>query len=82
MRNFYSLFGHDILCSVQIVGFRVEPMSIKHSWEGDAEYVPGQTVLKTCNDQTPPSNDPKNYQSGTLHHRTFLNCTKGSVLRD
>ena len=38
-------------------------MSIKHSWEGDANYVPGQTILKTCNDQTPPTNDPKNYQT-------------------
>lgn len=41
-------------------------MSIKHSWEGDAEYVQGQTVLKTCNDQIVPSNDAKNYQSGTM----------------
>ena len=52
--------------NIQIVGFRVEPMSIKHSWEGDAEYVQGQTVLKTCNDQIVPSNDAKNYQSGTM----------------
>eukprot|EP00596_Hydrurales_sp_CCMP1899_P000605 CAMPEP_0119047608 /NCGR_PEP_ID=MMETSP1177-20130426/54148_1 /TAXON_ID=2985 /ORGANISM="Ochromonas sp, Strain CCMP1899" /LENGTH=528 /DNA_ID=CAMNT_0007022411 /DNA_START=109 /DNA_END=1692 /DNA_ORIENTATION=- len=49
--------------STKIVGFRVEPMSIKHSWEGDSPYVAGQTVLKTCNSQTPPTNDPKNYQS-------------------
>ena len=57
-------------------------MSIKHSWEGDADYVPGQTVLKTCNDQTPPSNDPKNYQSGTLHQSTFCYFKKYSLLHD
>ena len=40
-------------------------MSIRHSWEGEADYIPGQTVLRTCNDQILPSNDAKNYQSGT-----------------
>jgi transmembrane 9 superfamily protein 2/4 len=48
--------------TTKIVGFRVEPMSIKHQWEGDT-FVPGTTVLKTCNAMTPPTNDPKNYQS-------------------
>jgi transmembrane 9 superfamily protein 2/4 len=48
--------------STKIVGFRVEPMSIKHSWEGD-DVVPGQTVLSTCNAMTLATNDPKNYQS-------------------
>jgi len=46
--------------TTKIVGFRVEPMSIKHAWEGD--FVPGQTVLTTCNAMTPPQNDPRNYQ--------------------
>eukprot|EP00596_Hydrurales_sp_CCMP1899_P006807 CAMPEP_0119040508 /NCGR_PEP_ID=MMETSP1177-20130426/10451_1 /TAXON_ID=2985 /ORGANISM="Ochromonas sp, Strain CCMP1899" /LENGTH=393 /DNA_ID=CAMNT_0007005619 /DNA_START=471 /DNA_END=1649 /DNA_ORIENTATION=- len=49
--------------NTKIVGFRVEPMSIKHTWEGDGAYVPGQTVLKTCNSQTQPTDDPKAYQS-------------------
>lgn len=40
-------------------------MSIRHSWEGEADFIPGQTVLRTCNDQILPSNDAKNYQSGT-----------------
>jgi transmembrane 9 superfamily protein 2/4 len=48
--------------TTKIVGFRVEPMSIKHSWEGEG-FVPGTTVLKTCNAMTPPTNDPKNYQT-------------------
>ena len=68
----YNPFLHSFPSSVfhvietQIVGFRVEPMSIRHSWEGDAEFVPGQTVLRTCNDQIVPSNDAKNYQSGIV----------------
>ena len=48
--------------TTKIVGFRVEPMSIKHTWEGD-DFKEGTTVLKTCNSQTPPTNDPKNYMS-------------------
>eukprot|EP01038_Epipyxis_sp_PR26KG_P016091 gene16091-21859_t len=48
--------------TTKIVGFRVEPMSIKHSWEG-ADFVQGQTVLNTCNAMTTPTNDAKNYQS-------------------
>jgi transmembrane 9 superfamily protein 2/4 len=52
--------GEDV--TTKIVGFRVEPMSIKHTWEGD-EFKEGTTVLKTCNSQTPPTNDPKNYMS-------------------
>jgi transmembrane 9 superfamily protein 2/4 len=46
--------------STKIVGFRVEPMSIKHQWEGK-EFVPGSTVLSTCNAMVPPTNDPRNY---------------------
>jgi hypothetical protein len=37
-------------------------MSIKHAWEG-SEFVPGQTILTTCNAMTPPTNDPRNYQN-------------------
>lgn len=48
--------------TTKIVGFRVEPMSIKHTWEG-SDFVPGQTILNTCNAMTPPTNDPRNYQS-------------------
>lgn len=48
--------------STKIVGFRVEPMSIKHNWEG-SEFKPGQTVLSTCNAMTPPKNTPQTYQS-------------------
>lgn len=47
----------------KIVGFRVEPMSIKHSWEGGGDVVPGTTVLSTCNAMNPGYNDPSNYQS-------------------
>jgi transmembrane 9 superfamily protein 2/4 len=47
--------------TTKIVGFRVEPMSIKHAYEG-TEVVPGQTVLSTCNAMTPPVNDPRNFQ--------------------
>lgn len=48
--------------TTKLVGFRVEPMSIKHSWEGE-EFIPGTTVLSTCNAMTPPTNDPRNFQS-------------------
>lgn len=46
----------------KIVGFRVEPMSIHHTWN-DAELVIGQTVLNTCNPMIPPVNDKNNYQT-------------------
>ena len=46
----------------KIVGFRVEPMSIKHSWS-DKEFDPQKTILSSCNSISPPVNDPKNYQS-------------------
>ena len=52
--------GEDV--TTKIVGFRVEPMSIKHQWEGDT-LVEGTTILKTCNSQTQPVNDPRNYMS-------------------
>lgn len=46
--------------TTKIVGFRVEPMSIKHTFEG-SDFTPGTTVLQTCNAMTPPTNDPKNF---------------------
>jgi len=52
--------------TTKIVGFRVEPMSIKHAFDTagkDADFVPGSTVLTTCNAQTPAVNDAKNFQS-------------------
>lgn len=59
----YELLGIDTDTTTKIVGFRVEPMSIKHSWEGDASFVMGKTVLSTCNAMTPPTHDSKNYFS-------------------
>jgi transmembrane 9 superfamily protein 2/4 len=44
----------------KIVGFRVEPMSIKHSWEGGGDVIPGTTVLSTCNAMNPASSDVNN----------------------
>ena len=41
----------------KIVGFRVEPMSIKHSWTGSDD----SPKFSTCNDATPPRNDPSRY---------------------
>ena len=48
--------------TTKIVGFRVEPMSIKHNFEG-TNYIPGTTVLTTCNAMTPPVHDLKTFQS-------------------
>ena len=45
----------------KVVGFRVEPMSIHHKWDGK-EFDPARTVLSTCNSVNPPSNDPNNYE--------------------
>jgi transmembrane 9 superfamily protein 2/4 len=38
----------------KIVGFRVEPMSIQHKWEGDQDTVTSNTVIATCNDMHVP----------------------------
>lgn len=48
--------------TTKIVGFRVEPMSIKHAWAGET-FNPGSTSLSTCNSNNPASNDPRNYLS-------------------
>ena len=46
----------------KIVGFRVEPMSIHHSWRGGGGFVKGVTTLDTCSAENPPVNDRKNFQ--------------------
>lgn len=48
--------------TTKIVGFRVEPMSLKHGWEG-TDFVPGTTTLTTCNALNPAKMDSKTYQS-------------------
>jgi transmembrane 9 superfamily member 2/4 len=57
-----SLLDPDAV-TTKIVGFRVDPMSIKHTYDGPA-YVSGAT-LNTCSsiDGSPPVHDPKNFQS-------------------
>ena len=54
--------GPDEDVTTKIVGFRVEPMSIKHSFDGQ-DFLPGVTILSTCNAMTSPVHDPRNYQS-------------------
>jgi transmembrane 9 superfamily member 2/4 len=46
--------------TTKIVGYRVEPMSIKHAWSGES-FVPGETTLHTCSPSHPAENDSKNY---------------------
>eukprot|EP01039_Chlorochromonas_danica_P004568 gene4568-5008_t len=58
----FELLNADDETTTKIVGFRVEPMSIKHSWEG-ADFVAGKTSLITCNAANPAKSDPKNYLS-------------------
>ena len=48
--------------TTKIVGFRVEPMSIKHAWAGDS-FTPGSTTLSTCNSANTAANDPRNFLS-------------------
>jgi transmembrane 9 superfamily protein 2/4 len=45
----------------KVVGFRVEPMSIRHAWT-DKDFDPSKTVLSTCSSANPPVNVPENYQ--------------------
>jgi len=54
------LYGTDI--TSKIVGFRVEPLSIKHTYDGDT-FTPGSTPLKTCGDLKEGDIDTKDYQS-------------------
>jgi transmembrane 9 superfamily protein 2/4 len=46
----------------KIVGFRVEPMSIHHTFTG-SEFLAGQTILDTCNAMKSPKQESNNYQS-------------------
>lgn len=46
----------------KIVGFRVEPMSVKHQWR-DEVFAKGKTILTTCNSMSPlTTSDARNYQ--------------------
>ena len=72
-----EMFGPEEKASTKIVGFRVDPMSIKHAWvstfilfnctfimwliQEGNNFIEGQTVLSTCNAMTPPTNDPANF---------------------
>ena len=53
------IYGTEI--TSKIVGFRVEPMSIKHDYD-DETIVPGSTKLKSCGNKDGDM-DTKNYQS-------------------
>uniref|UniRef100_A0A7S3JWC0 Transmembrane 9 superfamily member n=1 Tax=Aureoumbra lagunensis TaxID=44058 RepID=A0A7S3JWC0_9STRA len=44
-----------------VVGFRAEPFSIKHSYEGEATNFNLDTRLLTCNDQIMAKHDVNNY---------------------
>lgn len=57
----FELLGTDEASTTKVVGFRVEPMSIKHDWSGSDTFVPGQTTLTTCNGLTTASTDQKTY---------------------
>lgn len=62
--NDFELLGmDDNTKTTKIVGFYAEPMSIKHTWEGGDRFIPGQTILSTCNAMTSATNDPKNFMS-------------------
>jgi len=52
--------GEEPVQLSKIVGFRVEPMSIKHEWS-DKDFDPTKTVLSTCNSVNVPKNDPNRY---------------------
>ena len=53
--------GEEPVQTSKVVGFRVEPMSIHHTWT-DKTFDPSKTILDTCNSASPPVNDPKNYE--------------------
>mmetsp|Transcript_738 Transcript_738/g.1274 ORF Transcript_738/g.1274 Transcript_738/m.1274 type:complete len:645 (+) Transcript_738:81-2015(+) len=48
--------------TTKIVGFRVEPMSIRHTWPG-GDFVKGRTTLSTCNAMNSASSSSKNWLS-------------------
>ncbi len=47
---------------VRVVGFRVEPYSIKHEYDESIPFSTKETQLNTCSAQRPARNDPTNYQ--------------------
>ena len=47
---------------VRVVGFRVEPYSIKHVYDENIPFSTKETSLNTCSAQRPARNDPTNYQ--------------------
>ena len=47
---------------VRVVGFRVEPYSIKHVYDENIPFSTKETQLNTCSVQRPARNDPTNYQ--------------------
>jgi len=47
---------------VRVVGFRVEPYSIKHVYDENIDFNVKTTQLNTCSAQRPARNDPTNYQ--------------------
>jgi len=47
----------------RIVGFRVEPFSIAHSWDDSLPFSKHDTLLSTCNEMKEAMNDPANYQN-------------------
>jgi transmembrane 9 superfamily protein 2/4 len=49
--------------TTKIVGFRVEPMSIKHQWEGGDAFVSGKTTLHTCSGIQAAQNSAANLMS-------------------
>jgi len=55
--------NNEASTTTKIVGFRVEPMSIKHAWSGSDPFVPGQSTLTTCSALTANTNkDMNSYQ--------------------
>jgi transmembrane 9 superfamily protein 2/4 len=47
---------------LRVVGFRVEPYSIDHSYDETKPFSTKETQLTTCSAQRPARNDPTNYQ--------------------
>lgn len=47
----------------RIVGFRVEPFSITHSYDESLPFDKDETTLGTCNEMAQAVNDPANYMS-------------------
>ena len=47
---------------MRVVGFRVEPYSIKHVYDENIDFSVKTTQLNTCSAQRPARNDPTNYQ--------------------